>query len=75
MSKMKTKIVLTNDKERADMIIEGLRRRGGYCPCMVAKNEDTKCRCKEFREMPAPCTCLCGLFHKIIIEEDDDISG
>lgn len=64
------KIVVTEDKEHAASIIEGLKRKGGHCPCMLEKNEDTKCRCKEFREMPAPCTCLCGLFKKIIIEEE-----
>lgn len=26
-------------------------QNGGYCPCMVDKTKDTKCPCKDFREM------------------------
>ena len=35
----------------------------GFCPCSLEKNEDTKCMCKEFREM-ASGTCHCGLYTK-----------
>lgn len=31
--------------------------------CSLEKNEDTKCMCKEFREM-ASGTCHCGLYTK-----------
>ena len=39
---------------------------GGYCPCMVEKNEDTKCMCKEFREQTELGKCHCGRFEKIL---------
>ena len=37
----------------------------GYCPCMVVKNEDTKCMCKEFREQTTAGKCHCGRFIKV----------
>lgn len=51
------KIKLNENKEVVDTVKEGLERTGGYCPCMLAKNEDTKCMCKDFREkLPTPIT-------------------
>ena len=44
------KIRLNENKEIADMVKEGLKARGGYCPCRREMTEDTKCMCKEFRE-------------------------
>lgn len=37
----------------------------GYCPCLVQKNEDTKCMCKDFREQTTPGLCHCGRFLKV----------
>ena len=37
----------------------------GYCPCLVMKNEDTKCMCKDFREQKHPGVCHCGRFEKV----------
>ena len=45
------------------MIKDGLKARDGYCPCKIEKNEDTKCMCKEFREMESG-MCHCGLYIK-----------
>jgi len=36
---------------------------GGYCPCAIVKDENTKCMCREFREMPSG-ICHCGRFEK-----------
>ena len=44
---------------------ELVKQNGGYCPCMVEKNEDTKCPCKAFREQKEPGECHCGRFEKI----------
>ena len=38
---------------------------GGYCPCTVVKNPDTKCICKEFREQKHAGACHCGRFEKV----------
>lgn len=42
-----------------------VRQNDGYCPCMVQKNADTKCPCKDFREMTEG-ICHCGRYEKVI---------
>ena len=44
------KIKLNPDKEMVKTVREGLKRTGGYCPCMLERSPDTKCMCKAFRE-------------------------
>ena len=46
-------IRLNEDKEVVKMIKEGLKAKGGYCPCRLEKTEDNKCICKEFRDQMA----------------------
>lgn len=52
------------DAEIVKTVKEGLKRKGGYCPCRVEKKEEYKCICKEFREQIADpdfegyCHCL-----------------
>ena len=41
-----------------------LDQNDGYCPCRLEKTPDTKCMCKEFREMEEG-TCHCGLYIKV----------
>ena len=56
------------DAELVAQIKEGLKRKGGYCPCRLQKTEDTKCICKEFREQIADPEfegyCHCLLYYK-----------
>lgn len=59
------KIIVNPDKLLVKEVREGLKRTGGYCPCRVIKNEDTKCLCKEFREQDIPGECYCGLYIKV----------
>lgn len=59
------KVKLSDDKERVKKITEKLKSNGGYCPCSLIKTEDTKCRCKEFREQierGESGECHCGLY-------------
>lgn len=62
------KIRLNENKEIADMVKEGLKARGGYCPCRREMTEDTKCMCKEFREQIVDPEfegyCHCMLYYK-----------
>lgn len=54
------------DKEYAAEIKRKLKENGGYCPCSLLKTEDTKCRCKEFRqqiERNESGYCHCGLWY------------
>ena len=61
-------IKLNDDKEVVKAIKEGLKKNGGYCPCRIEKNQDTKCMCKEFREQIKDPNfegyCHCLLYYK-----------
>ena len=58
------KVRLNDNEAVVQTVREGLKRTGGYCPCMLQRSEDTKCICKDFRErMKDPefegfCHCL-----------------
>jgi len=41
-----------------------VEENGGYCPCLIEKNADTKCMCKDFRESTVGTVCHCGRFRK-----------
>ena len=58
------KIKLSENKELVLEIRKKLKVNGGYCPCRLEKNEDTKCPCKEFREQNKVGECYCGLYIK-----------
>ena len=61
-------IRLNEDRELVELIREGLRQKGGYCPCRFERTEDTKCICREFREQMADPDfegyCHCRLYYK-----------
>ena len=44
------KVILNPDEEIVKTIKEGLKAKGGYCPCRLEMTEDTKCICKEFKQ-------------------------
>jgi len=58
-------IKVSDNKERVKEIREKIKVNGGYCPCKLIKNEDTKCICKEFLEQKELGECHCGLYIKI----------
>lgn len=43
--------------------IQAMIDNDGYCPCMIKKNENTKCSCLAFRKMESG-KCHCGIFTK-----------
>lgn len=61
-------IRLNEDANVVARIREGLKARGGYCPCRVLKNEENKCICQEFRDQIADPNfegyCHCRLYYK-----------
>ena len=61
-------IRLNEDKEIVATIREGLKAKGGYCPCRLQRTEENKCICKEFREQMADPDfegyCHCRLYYK-----------
>lgn len=62
------KITLNPNEEIVRSVKEGLKMKGGYCPCRTEKTEDNKCMCKEFREQIADPGfegfCHCMLYYK-----------
>lgn len=51
------------DADHVKEVKKKLKDNNGYCPCSLLKNEDTKCMCKEFRDMEEG-MCGCGLYIK-----------
>lgn len=62
------KVEFNKDEEMVKMLQEGLKRKGGYCPCKVQKIEENKCMCKEFRDQIKDPNfegyCHCKLYYK-----------
>lgn len=57
-------IRVNKDKQFVAEMRQAIKDNEGYCPCVIARSPDTKCMCKEFREMESG-TCHCGLYTKI----------
>lgn len=57
-------IQINPDKQLVRDITTKLQINGGYCPCALEKTIDTKCQCKDFREMNEEGYCHCQLFFK-----------
>ncbi|MBQ4324780.1 MAG: ferredoxin thioredoxin reductase catalytic beta chain [Clostridia bacterium] len=61
-------IRLNPDVAIVEKIREGLKAKGGYCPCRLERTEDNRCICREFREQMADPDfhgyCHCKLYYK-----------
>ena len=57
-------IRVNKDKQFVAEMRQAIKDSEGYCPCVITRSPDTKCMCKEFREMESG-TCHCGLYTKI----------
>ena len=42
-------IRLNENAEVVKAIKDGLKAKGGYCPCKLGKLEENKCMCEEFK--------------------------
>jgi len=47
------KVRLNADAEIVRTVKEGLKKKGGYCPCRLERTEENKCICAEFRKQIA----------------------
>lgn len=56
------------DKKYVDIIIQGLEKKNGHCPCRIDVNDSTLCPCDEFLREGL---CKCRLY--ISIEEAEKI--
>lgn len=63
-------VSINEDVSIVNSIRKGLEKTGGYCPCSIVKNDDTKCMCKEFRDAiqnpDFEGYCHCKLYHKTL---------
>lgn len=62
------RIEVTSDEKVKQEIRAALHENGGYCPCRIEHTDDTKCMCKEFRDMidnNIAGYCHCGLWRII----------
>lgn len=58
---------LSSNKENVAVVLDGLKKNDGYCPCVVASHgkKEFKCPCEDFRyDVPIGEECICGLFIK-----------
>ncbi len=59
---------LNENAETVKNIKEGLKAKGGYCPCKLGKLEENKCMCEEFKAQIADPDfegyCHCMLYYK-----------
>lgn len=57
------KMKVNPDEKTVELVLDGLARTGGFCPCVPKANynEATICPCKEMREEHK---CRCGLYIK-----------
>ncbi len=62
------KVRFNNDAEVVRRIQEGLKAKGGYCPCKLPRTPENKCMCEEFRMQIADPDfegyCHCMLYYK-----------
>ena len=59
------KIILNPNTEIVKEIRQKLKENNTYCPCRIQQTKNTKCMCKEFRDMIAngiEGECHCGLY-------------
>jgi hypothetical protein len=62
------KVRYADDKEQVALILEGLKKKDGFCPCKFGKLPENKCMCEEFRNQIKDPNfeglCHCGLYYK-----------
>lgn len=63
------------DKKLVSVIMEGLERKDGHCPCRINVDDTTLCPCDEFVNEKI---CRCKLYvpiedHEKNIEEKEDV--
>lgn len=59
------KIIKNPDLDIYNKVTEAVKNNDGYCPCVLVKNSDTKCICKNFMEQTSEGECHCGRYVKV----------
>jgi len=63
------RVILNSNAEYVNEIRQKLKDNDNYCPCQIEKSPDTKCMCKDFRNMmdnQIEGECHCGLYKLIM---------
>ena len=61
-------------EEKHLVFAQKVAENGGHCPCMLAKTDETRCLCKEFRDIVSAGIageCHCGRFISAYETEDN----
>lgn len=62
------KVRFNENQKIVDTVLAGLKAKGGYCPCVMGKSEDTKCICTDFKQKindpDFEGYCHCMLYYK-----------
>lgn len=64
---MNFEIKRNSDVEKFQQVSSAVLENDGYCPCMIVKDESTKCVCEEFLNQPYTGLCRCGRYEKLEI--------
>lgn len=64
------KIIPNPDEEMYIAVTEAVKKNDGYCCCRIAKNKDTKCMCKEFKDQQFTGLCYCERFMKVEVDNE-----
>ena len=62
------KVTFNPDEKIVNVIKEGLKKTGGYCPCKRERTKENICMCEEFKKQIADPEfegyCHCKLYYK-----------
>ena len=62
------KVTFNPDEKIVNVIKEGLKKTGGYCPCKRERTEENICMCEEFKQQIKDPDfegyCHCMLYYK-----------
>lgn len=64
----KLKIIKNPNKEIYDSITQAVKDNNGYCPCLLIKDESTKCICENFKNQTTEGKCHCDRYIKILVD-------
>ena len=62
---MRLQIIPHPDDEVYERVTKAVQENDGYCPCLLEKNEDTKCLCTSFKYQSKVGKCHCGRYVKV----------
>ena len=65
------KIIINPDKEIVAAVRAALADNKGYCPLQLEHLPENTCMCKWFRDQKTAGECHCGLYIKIVEDQEE----